>query len=301
MKLYYYRGKTPNFGDELNTWLMPRVFPDFFDNDDSSIFLAIGSVIFDHHKATSQKVVFGSGYGGYTPLPVLDRTWKFYCVRGPRTAQACGLDASKVAGDTAILVHDYRPRQKIKSIGCSFIPHWESISRGNWRMACDLAGIHFIDPGLSVETVMETIEASEMIITEAMHGAIVSDALRVPWVSMLPIHASHRWKWYDWAGALDLKIRPERLFPSSTREACLALFHREAEMLDRMKFPWRPLKRATDWAFVRAAAHWLKAASRLEPNLSRDTSFGTALERLQTNAEAIKRDFGLQERKSYGP
>ena len=292
MKLYYYRGKAPNFGDELNTWLMPKVFPDFFDDDDSNIFLAIGSVIFDSHKATSKKIVFGSGYGGYTPLPVLDETWKFYCVRGPRTADACGLDASKVAGDTAILVHNYRPRQKTKTIRCSFIPHWESISRGNWQLACDLAGIHFIDPCLPAETVMDRIEASEMVITEAMHGAIVSDALRVPWVSMLPIHATHRWKWYDWAGALDLEIRPQRLFPSSTREACLLLLHREAEVLDRVNFPLRPIKRASDWVFVRAAAHWLKAAARMEPMLSGDAALGIALEKLQASAGAIKRDFG---------
>jgi hypothetical protein len=291
MKLYYYRGKAPNFGDELNTWLMPQVFPDFFDEDDSRIFLAIGSVIFDSHKKTSQKIVFGSGYGGYTPLPLLDETWKFYCVRGPRTAQTCGLGADKVAGDTAILIHSYRPRRSNKTIRCSFIPHWESIARGNWRLACDLAGIHFIDPCLPAETVMDMIEASEMVITEAMHGAIVSDALRVPWVSMLPIHASHRWKWYDWAGALDLKLRPQRLFPSSTREACLTLFHREALALDRATFPLRPLKRISDWGLVRAAARGLKAAARVEPMLSGDAALARALEKLQAGAEAIKKDF----------
>jgi hypothetical protein len=291
MKLYFYRGEVPNFGDELNTWLMPKVFPDFFDADDSTLFLGIGSVIFDSHKASARKIVFGSGYGGYTPLPVFDQNWKFYCVRGPRTAKACGLDESKVAGDTAILIYNYRALFPPTTIPCSFIPHWQSIARGHWQTACRLAGIHFIDPRLPVETVLAELQASRMVITEAMHGAIVSDALRVPWVPMLPIHPSHRWKWLDWAEALGLDLRPHRLIPSSTAEAWAALTQREAHRLASPPFPLSLALAGLDAAFIRAAAASLRRAARQEPVLSRDTALAQALDKLQTCGAQIRHDF----------
>jgi hypothetical protein len=55
MKIYTYRGEMPNFGDELNNWLLPKVFPNLFDDDDSRLFLGIGSILFDHHPPRSEK------------------------------------------------------------------------------------------------------------------------------------------------------------------------------------------------------------------------------------------------------
>ena len=54
MKLYFYRGQHENFGDELNHWLMPKVFPEFFDDDPSVLFLGIGSIILDTHPKDVQ-------------------------------------------------------------------------------------------------------------------------------------------------------------------------------------------------------------------------------------------------------
>ena len=102
MKMYSSRG--PNFGDALNEWLWPRLLPDFFDGDESALFLGIGSILYDFLPRNARKVVFGSGYGGYTPVPHIDDRWAFYFVRGPVTARTLGLDPSLAIGDAAILV-----------------------------------------------------------------------------------------------------------------------------------------------------------------------------------------------------
>jgi hypothetical protein len=291
MKLYFYRGKHPNFGDELNNWLLPRVLPKFFDDDDSSLFLGIGSVIYDHCPRESIKIVFGSGYDGHSALPRFDDTWKFYCVRGPRTADACNLGREKIAGDAAILINRFRLTQRKKSIRYSFMPHWQSVERGNWELACSLADIHFIDPRKPVERILEDIEASSVVIAEAMHGAIVADALRIPWIPVLPIDALNRLKWYDWAEALDINLARHRIWPSSAVEAWFAQTKRGGSRLKKLRGLSKMAVQCLDRVLVQTAALRLSRTARLDPMLSSAQALARAIERLDTNAEKIKRDF----------
>ena len=286
MKLYYYRGETPNFGDELNPWLLPRVFPDFFDDDESELFLGIGSVLFDTHSAEARKIVFGSGFGGYTKVPILDDRWRIVCVRGPRTAKLLGLDESRVAGDAAILTNLFRQKPIALPGSISFMPHFQSIPRGHWKAACQLAGIRFIDPRNPVETILREIETSRVVISEAMHGAIVADALRVPWVPILPFDRTHWMKWHDWAEALDLNLTPRRLAPSSIREAYSGAGVERQKLMNPRGLTKVAL-RALDSLFVGAAAAALRWATMQEPSLSSDVSLDRALDRLQASAADI--------------
>ena len=291
MKMYFFRGASPNFGDELNTWLLPKVFPDLFDEDERQMFLGIGSILFDDHPPTSQKIVFGSGYAGYTKLPKFDESWRIYCVRGPHTARACNLNPEKVAADTAILIARFRCKNNNPTNGCSFMPHWASVGRGHWAQVSKMAGIHYIDPTKPVEEVLADIQSSKMLITEAMHGAVVADALRVPWIAALPFHVSHRMKWFDWAEALDIKVSHYKIWPSSLREARSA--QTQADAL-RLKNPSGYLKtgmRAIDWGFTYFAAAQLTRIRKQEPTLSPDASLIRALSRLEDNAAIIRRDF----------
>jgi hypothetical protein len=142
LKLYYFQGKTAsNFGDELNTWLWPQLLPNVFDDDPKALFLGIGSVLFDHFPQQQQKIVMGAGYGGYTAKPQIDEQWKIYFVRGRLTAQALGLDARLAIGDAAILLRSCAVPVVAKRYKVSFMPHWESVPRGNWVSICQRAGV----------------------------------------------------------------------------------------------------------------------------------------------------------------
>jgi hypothetical protein len=291
MKLYSYRGSSANFGDELNDVLLTQVFPDFFDDDESELFLGIGSVLFNHHPREARKIVFGSGYAGYTPPPTVDSKWKFYCVRGPRTAQALGLEAALVAADSAILISDFVEPPKQKSHPVSYIPHWQSLGRSDWAGVCRLAGINFIDPRRPVMEVLEAIAASGVVVAEAMHGAIVADALRVPWIPVLPFHPSHRYKWHDWAEALDIDLKHRRLLPASVLEAWISLTGRNGQALLRSGGRTRSLMNVGDTALQHAAARSLRRISASAPMLSEQTAFNRALEKLQVCVQRIKRDY----------
>lgn len=289
MQLYFFRG--PNFGDELNEYLLPKIFPDFFDDDASIRFLGIGSILYDTHPREATKVVFGSGYGKYSPPPVIDESWKIYCVRGPKTAAALGLDRKLVAADSAVLINRYRSRDRVIRHKLSFMPHFESLMIGQWEEIAQELGLNLIDPRWPVEQVLAEIEASEVILAEAMHGAITSDALRVPWIPLAPVRPTHRFKWYDWADALNIKLRPQFLAPSSLHEALVARMRRSwvNRVLGGMRLVGA--EQVANAPFKLAAANSLRNAMRAEPSLSADADLDRALEKLETAALAIRRDF----------
>jgi succinoglycan biosynthesis protein ExoV len=225
MKIMYFRGKHPNFGDELNTWMWSKILPDFFNNDDKELFIGIGSTIGNHYDRSAKKIIFGTGFvPTYNEKPNVNTDdWDVYFVRGPRTAKMLNISPDLALGDAAILLRTVVDFTQKKPEVVSFMPHWESLERGNWEQVCKSAGINLIDPRRPVEEVMDELFRSKLVICEAMHGAIVSDAFRIPWIPILPIDSIHRDKWYDWAEALDMEIKPHSLLPSSVFEIKVAL------------------------------------------------------------------------------
>ncbi|MEH6481264.1 MULTISPECIES: polysaccharide pyruvyl transferase family protein [Pseudoalteromonas] len=210
MKLTFYKGDTPNFGDDLNNVMWDAlVAPGFFDDNDDELFLGIGSILWDYLPKTPKKIVMGSGYGGYSGKPNLqDGSWDVAFVRGPRTAKALNLDPKLAITDAAILTRFMNLPAQTKKYKVSFMPHWESISRGNWQRVCEHAGINYIDPtDPNVLASLQAIQQTELLITEAMHGAILADTLRVPWLALEPIFPLHRNKWFDWSESMSIDLK----------------------------------------------------------------------------------------------
>lgn len=289
MKLTFFRWKVPNFGDELNEYVWPRLLrPGFLDEDPSVLFLGIGSILFDHYPPDATKIVVGSGYGGYTDPPdVHDGKWDIAFVRGPRTAERLNLPRSKAITDSAILLRAVPLPDPDLDGRVVFIPHYESIRRGQWADVCRLAGIKLIDPTDPVETVLSAIRGARLVITEAMHGAITADALRVPWIGVEPIHPRHRAKWFDWTESLDIPYRPHPLRPSTALEAYSKWTGREGKggissaLFGRAAYP-------INLTLRHAAAHQLLRLSREEPVLSSDRMAGEATERALAAVESIQ-------------
>lgn len=276
MQLYCWRGKTRNFGDELNTLLWPRLLPNFFDGDPAELFLGIGSVLEAGHDQAALKVVAGAGYGGYRAPPVLDARWVVHWVRGPRTARVLGLPEACGLGDPAMLLSI--PNGRLTS-SVGFMPHFESLARGAWAEAAKAAGLVLIDPTGDPAAIIAAIANCRLLLSEAMHGAIVADAMRVPWIALRPLVSRHHAKWQDWADPLELQVRFQPLAHSSLPERLhttfLAVSRRCRDLLDRA----RPLlARADRHRFIERAAQSLAAAAAAAPQLSA----AAALERCRT-------------------
>lgn len=294
MKLTYFEGSPPNFGDELNATMWRSLLPkDFLDEDSDVLFLGIGSIIQDIYDPAARKVVVGSGFAGaYSARPdVHDGTWDIRFVRGPETCKALGLPSDLAITDAAVLLRETPLPDARSDIGVAFIPHYESVERGAWQRVCDLAGIHFIDPTRPIETVLSEIRGADLVIAEAMHGAIVSDALRTPWVGVKTMHHVHRAKWYDWTGSLGIDYQPAELHPSNGREAWAFRTGRWGSgPRARAVFGSLAFQPINTLIAHRAAAS-MRALAETEPQLSSDDAIRRATERAVTALDEMVREY----------
>ena len=288
MKLTFYRHGSPNFGDELNDWLWPRLLgPDFFDEDADDLFVGIGSIIWNTYPPTSRKIVVGSGYAGYTEAPDLhDGSWDVRFVRGPRTAEVLGLPADAAVTDSAVLIRAV-PLPPPRDVGrVCFMPHHDSLERGLWREVCAMASIDMIDPTDPVDDIIARIRGSRLLLTEAMHGAIVADALRTPWIAVRPFQPRHRGKWLDWSESLSLRLRAHAVFPSSVREAWSLATGGEGTGPIVTRAGKSPLATPVNGVTKRIAARNLERLASAEPQLSTDV----VIDRVTSRAiEAVER------------
>jgi len=214
MKLKYHKGN--NFGDALNPLIFGHYMKNVFDESEEQIFLGIGSILGlkKGKNSTKKIIVFSTGYAAgnintYGEVPIIDNKYDIFCVRGPKTAELLNLDYKLAIADGAILLNKIYPFAKVKKkYKYSYMPHVGSESMFDWQKFIEELGINFISPKADVEEILENISASEFLLTEAMHGAIVADAFRVPWKAVNGYKEINVFKWEDYCESMDLKYRP---------------------------------------------------------------------------------------------
>jgi len=225
MKVVYFQTPKSNFGDELNRWLWPRLIGDaisgFSHHDDKAattsdpdelLFYGIGTILDNRIPQAGEKIIFGSGYG-YGVKPEDIASAKIFFVRGKDTAKALNLTPDKALTDPAVLLRRFFPvvaeQDKVHDI--AFMPHHSSVKGNFWRKACHELNIHYIDPqSADIDDVVKQIASSKCLIAEAMHGAIVADTFRVPWIAISSVKETNDFKWRDWCGTLGLDYAPIR-------------------------------------------------------------------------------------------
>lgn len=313
MKPYHWESHHGNFGDDLNLWLWDILLPGFREVHDETLLVGVGTVLNPVLLPPGiHKLVIGSGYGYGTPPDIGNiREWDVRCVRGPRTAARLGLSQDRGIVDPAVMIADMPEFRNLpKRYKKTFIPHWESAEFGMWQSVCEPAGLTYLDPRGEAKEVISHIAQSEMIVAESMHGAILADAFRVPWIAVTTSRSINDFKWTDWAESVDVTYRPHQI-PVSTRAEAIAKGSRFWGMnFDSTKVEGTPDGMATDQTVItrsqpsqtgiRGLAKQMLAtpsilalwqASRAEPQLSPEGILENQKYRFREVLEGIRKDY----------
>ncbi len=275
MKLYYYN-KHDNFGDLLNLWLWPKLIPELLQEDSEILFVGIGTLLNEHIPLAKQTVVFGTGVGYGTRLPQVNENWKFYCLRGPLSARALAMPESLGIADPGVLLHRFFTPAEKRSYRYSYMPHFSHAEAGNasWSKICEILGFGYIDPRNSVTEVMKQVADTEVLLTEAMHGAIAAEALRVPWIPISTSSGILAFKWQDWCSSIELQYQPLHLL----------------RLCDPI--PGDLGSRVRNSAKFPIALGQLFNAARSQPYLAKDSTFKMRVAQLEESLAQLRRDVG---------
>ncbi|NVD42962.1 polysaccharide pyruvyl transferase family protein [Ensifer sp. HO-A22] len=315
MKPYYWESHHGNFGDDLNLWLWDFLLPGFRDSHDDILLVGVGTVL---NRALlpdgMRKLVLGSGFGYGTLPDMRDKAeWDVRCVRGPLTAEKVGIAPERGIIDPAVMVAEMPEFRNLPKIHKrSFVPHWESAIAGMWPTTCGTVGLHYIDPRGEAGAVIREIAQSELIVAESMHGAILADAFRVPWVAVSTSDSINSFKWNDWAQTVGVTYRPRHVPVSSRAEAMIKgtkfwgvgfdVAETDAEDPNRRQIDGGLVVDAAPprQTFLRGAAKQFLAApstlalwqaSRVAPQLSEDRVLAERKTRFREVLDTVRRDY----------
>lgn len=205
MRIYYFdirvAGPNGNFGDHANTWLWEKYLnPKIGKVWEGGNFYGIGTVLGEPMPKASKHLVFGAGLG-YRGVPTPDETWDIRFVRGYRTAKALG--GAKYLTDPLALAMDGWEKQEVEW-SYSFMPAWDCVHD---VAELERHGYHVISPAWPHEKIMDDISRTGVLLTSALHGAVVANAIRVPFISIYA-ETGHEFKWHDWCSGLEMVWNP---------------------------------------------------------------------------------------------
>jgi len=286
MKLFYYKhpNNITNFGDDLNPWLWGKFISDILDNNNDLIFIGIGTLLNNYTEEKispfkCQKIVFSSGVGYGETHPKIDNTWKIYCLRGPLSAKALNVSSGFAVTDGAVLLRRVYRGSGQKRHRFSYMPHVAHAEAAGqiWKSTCGKLGFGYVDPCSPVEEVLAAIDSTEVLLTEAMHGAIAADALRIPWIPIQTGKIILPFKWMDWCASINVNYVPQRIG--------------HLDFLSDLPWRLRKVTLARNRFVARTVARELeKIARNTKPNLSDETHLENLTIELERRLDLLRDD-----------
>jgi succinoglycan biosynthesis protein ExoV len=196
--------------DRLNEWLLLQYLRKYATLDETSVLF--GGVTFNKYLVpgyitpfSRQILLLGTGVDENFPLTHPAHNWSVYAVRGPLSAQKLSLPPQKSVTDSAILLKGVLPPlPQQRPYPRTYLAEFQSIRhRHALEKICAEFNIQLVSLQSTMEKILEAIQQSECVITDSLHGAIVADTLRIPWIPTLPSQGGD-FPWRDWCASMDI-------------------------------------------------------------------------------------------------
>ena len=177
-----------NFGDDLNYYFLKQIIDTnkqikFYNKNNKENYLTIGSIISDTF-VDNKTIIWGSGIisenRGFTKKP-----YKILAVRGPKTRNVLlqhNIDCPEVYGDPALLLPYYYYPYVQKKYKIGIIPHWTHINDeilNKFKNNDNIIIINF-NTYDNWQTIIKQILSCDFIVSESLHGLIISDTYKIP-------------------------------------------------------------------------------------------------------------------------
>ncbi len=184
--------KSHNFGDDINFSFLKELtgkqHKKYNKKDNKINYSFIGSILFDEWIDDFTEI-WGSGFLYKHKLK--NKPHKIYAVRGPKTRDQLldlNIDCPEVYGDPALLFPYYYQPYVMKKYKLGIIPHHSHIKSdilNKFKDNEDILIIDFTKYNDWKDIIKEIVEC-EFIVSESLHGLIISEAYRIPniWISI---------------------------------------------------------------------------------------------------------------------
>lgn len=182
-----------NFGDDINFSFLPNIteckhllYKQSLYNKETN-YLMIGSILTDKF-INPNTIVWGSGM---LRKKLLKKKPQNVCaVRGPLTRNVLlesGINCPEIYGDPALLIPYYYYPYIQKKYKLGIIPHWSHINSPLVKKFKNEEDVKVIDfkNYTDWKSVIKQIVSCEFIVSESLHGLIISEAFNIPniWIT----------------------------------------------------------------------------------------------------------------------
>ena len=184
-----------NYGDDINFSFLNQIMQEniqlYKPSYNTKNYLFIGSILINRY-VNSNTIVWGSGM--LRPKTLTNKPYKICAVRGPKTREillASGIDCPEVYGDPALLMPYYYYPYIQKKYKLGIIPHHTHIKSqllNKFKNNNDVKIIDFTSYD-GWKSVIKEMLSCDFIVSESLHGLIISEAYRIPniYVSFGPL------------------------------------------------------------------------------------------------------------------
>ena len=229
LKLWWYRGREYNFGDEIPPWLFDKM-SNIKQKDpcnikkEKEVLLSVGSIM---RLSSSKTEVWGSGIRNIDQSD-FSKAKKYHAVRGPFSRDQLlrmGFDCPEIYGDPGLLLPLYYHPNIAKKYSLGIIPHVSEYDEINKKYQSK-KGVSIIDLRTNnIEKVVNSILECECTVSTSLHGIITSAAYGVPtrWFKYSDRINGDDIKFYDFLASLDPIVH--RTFDTSKMKSPISKYN----------------------------------------------------------------------------